>query len=158
MSNINNSTVSQVELPRYMGKWYEIARFNHRFEKGLQGVTAEYSFREDGKIRVQNCGHKNTLSGKKICSIGKARLPKDKQPGKLRVSFFLSFYSDYDILELDTNYKWALIGSKSDKYLWILSRTPQLPPDTLNNILEKAQKRGYDTSKFIFVQQSEDQI
>lgn len=153
MGNIDNSTVRNVDLQRYMGKWYEIARFNHRFERGLQGVTAEYSFREDGKIRVRNCGHKHSLNGESTCTTGKAKLPKDGHPGRLRVAFFWSFYSDYDIMELDPDYEWALIGSSSDKYLWILSRRPQLPPETLSHILSKARNRGYDTNKLIFVQQ-----
>lgn len=153
MATIDDSTVNQVDLKRYLGKWYEIARFNHRFEKGLEGVTAEYSLRKDGKIQVKNCGHKKTINGTPTCSVGKAKLPKDKHPGRLRVAFFWFFYSDYNIMELDPNYEWALVGSSSDKYLWILSRTPELPPETLKQILGKAQKRGYDTHKLIFVQQ-----
>lgn len=153
MKSIDKTTISQFDLKRYMGKWYEIARFNHRFEKDLQGVTAEYSFREDGKVKVKNCGHKHTPDGEQTCSIGKAKLPGDGHPGQLKVAFFLSFYSDYNILELDPNYEWALIGSSADKYLWILSRSPHLAPEVLNHILEKAQARGYDTQKLIFVQQ-----
>ena len=91
---------------------------------------------------------------KKKCAIGKARPAKDGQIGKLEVSFFLSFYSDYNILELDKDYEWVLVGSSTDKYLWILSRTPKIAPETLNYILEKAQERGYDTNKLIFIQQS----
>lgn len=153
MAKIDKTTVKVLNLQRYLGKWYEIARFNHWFEKGLQGVTAEYSMRPDGKIKVLNCGHKHTLQGKKTCSTGKARLPKDGQSGKLEVTFFLFFYSDYNIMELDPDYNWVLVGSSTDKYLWILSRTPQLPKDTLDYLLKKAQSRGYDTSKLIFVQQ-----
>lgn len=153
MATIDKTTVRNLDLKRFMGKWYEIARFNHRFEKGLQGVTAEYSFRQDGKIEVKNCGHKHRLNGEATCSIGKAKLPKDGQPGKLRVAFFLFFYSDYNILELEPNYEWALIGSSTDKYLWILSRTPHLAPDTLNHILALAQTRGYDTTNLIYPHQ-----
>lgn len=155
MKEIDKTTISQFDLKRYMGKWYEIARFDHRFEKDLQGVTAEYSFREDGKVKVKNCGHKHTPDGEQTCSIGKAKLPSDGHPGQLKVSFFLSFYSDYNILELDMDYQWALIGSSTDKYLWILSRTPHLRPEVLNQILEKAQSRGYDTQKLIYVQQGD---
>lgn len=154
MGKIDKHTVSQLDLKRYMGKWYEIARFNHRFERGLEGVTAEYSFREDGKIKVLNCGHKGQLKGKEKCSTGKARLPKDGQSGKLEVSFFLFFYSDYNILELSPDYQWVLIGSSTDKFLWILSRTPRLPQDTLEYILSKARSRGYDTSKLLYPQQA----
>ena len=150
---IDKKTVQEFNLQRYLGKWYEIARYDHRFERNLQGVTAEYSYRPDGKIKVFNCGHKQTPDGEK-CAIGKARPAKDGQTGKLEVSFFLSFYSDYNILELDKDYEWVLVGSSTDKYLWILSRTPQIAPETLNHILEKAQERGYDTNKLIFIQQS----
>ena len=87
--------------------------------------------------------------------IGKARPSHNGQPGQLQVAFFLSFYSDYNILELDPDYQWSLIGSSTDKYLWILSRTPHLDQNTLNQILEKARQRGYDTSRLIFPQQPE---
>lgn len=152
MATIDKSTINNLNLKHYLGKWYEIARYNHRFERGLQAVTAEYSLRPDGKIKVLNCGHKDKANGPEKCSVGKARLPKDGHPGQLKVAFFLWFYSDYNIMELDKDYEWALVGSSTDKYLWILSRTPQLPTETLNYILGKARQRGYDTSKLIFVQ------
>lgn len=145
------STVKELNLDKYLGTWYEIARFDHRFERGLQGVTATYSLRDDGKIKVLNQGYKNSLEGELSVAEGKAKLTKD--PGKLRVSFFWIFYADYYILELDKEYQWALIGSKSDKYLWILSRTPQLEETIKQQILTKAQERGYNTSKLIWVEQ-----
>lgn len=151
MAHINKTTISHFDLNRYLGKWYEIARFNHRFERGLEGVTAEYSIEKDGKIRVLNCGHKGSVNGEKKCTVGKAH--PSSQTGQLRVAFFLFFYSDYNILELEPSYQWALVGSSTDKYLWILSRTPHLPKETLDSILAKARQRGYDTSKLIFVQQ-----
>lgn len=150
---INKTTIQDFNLQRYLGKWYEIARFNHRFERNLEGVTAEYTYRPDGKIKVVNCGHKQTLNGEKKCTVGKAHPAKSGQPGKLRVAFFLFFYSDYNILELSKDYEWALVGSSTDKYLWILSRTPRLPSEVLTHILNKAKERGYDTKKLIFVQQ-----
>ena len=101
------------------------------------------------------CGHQDAVDGKEKCSIGKARPSHNGQPGQLQVAFFLSFYSDYNILELDPDYQWSLIGSSTDKYLWILSRTPHLDQNTLNQILEKARQRGYDTSRLIFPQQPE---
>ena len=155
MKTIDKSTVKEFNLQRYLGKWYEIARYDHRFERGLHYVTAEYSKRPDGKIKVLNCGHQDAVDGKEKCSIGKARPSHNGQPGQLRVAFFLSFYSDYNILELDPDYQWSLIGSSTDKYLWILSRTPHLDQNTLNQILEKARQRGYDTSRLIFPQQPE---
>ena len=155
MKTIDKSTVKEFNLQRYLGKWYEIARYDHRFERGLHYVTAEYSKRPDGKIKVLNCGHQDAVDGKEKCSIGKARPSHNGQPGQLQVAFFLSFYSDYNILELDPDYQWSLIGSSTDKYLWILSRTPHLDQNTLNQILEKARQRGYDTSRLIFPQQPE---
>lgn len=148
---MNIETVKEVDLQRYLGKWYEIARFDHSFERGLVGATATYSMREDGKIKVLNQGYKNTLDGELSKAEGKAKLTEE--PGKLKVSFFWIFYADYYILELDANYQWALIGSKSDKYLWILSRTPKLEENVKNLILHHAAKRGYDTSKLIWVEQ-----
>lgn len=154
--NMDFSTVKELDLERYMGKWYEIARFDHRFERNLVGVTATYSLRDDGKIKVVNAGYKNSLDGKFKEAVGKAKQPNPEEPGKLKVAFFLFFYADYYILELDENYKWALIGSSSDKYLWILSRTPQLDQDTLDHILGKAKERGYDTNRLIWVPQPEE--
>lgn len=148
---MNTETVKEVDLQRYLGKWYEIARFDHSFERGLVGATATYSMRDDGKIKVLNQGYKNTLDGELSKAEGKAKLTDE--PGKLKVSFFWIFYADYYILELDANYQWALIGSKSDKYLWILSRTPKLEDNVKNLILHHAAKRGYDTSKLIWVEQ-----
>lgn len=150
---MNTTTVKELDLQRYLGTWYEIARFDHSFERNLVGVTATYSMRDDGKIRVVNQGYKNTLFGKSSIAEGKAKLTGE--PGKLKVSFFWIFYADYYIMELGENYEWALIGSKSDKYLWILSRTPKLEDNVKNLILHHATKRGYDTSKLIWVEQKE---
>ena len=145
------SAVQQLDLKRFMGKWYEIARFDHRFERNLVGVTATYELQGDGKIKVMNAGYKNKLDGKFRKSAGKARQPDPNEPGKLKVSFFLFFYADYLILELDKNYEWALIGSSSDKYLWILSRTPALENKTLDLVLTRARQRGFDTGRLIWV-------
>ena len=148
---VNDSTVNQLDIHRYMGKWYEIARYDHSFEKGMNYVTAEYSLREDGKIQVVNKGIKN---GEKKESIGKAKQPDpQKYPGRLKVSFFLWFYGDYYILELDKDYQYALVGSSSDKYLWILSRTPEMKKAQLDGLLKNIILRGYNPSKLIFVKQ-----
>ncbi|MBN1821309.1 MAG: lipocalin family protein [Prolixibacteraceae bacterium] len=148
------STVKELDLNRFMGVWYEIARFDHSFERGLVGVTATYSLRTDGKITVINQGYKNSLDGKLNRARGKAKLPDPAEPGKLKVSFFLFFYADYYVLELDENYEWALIGSSSDKYLWILSRTPQIKYSLYSEILKKAESRGYNTKLLIEVLQN----
>lgn len=148
---MNTTTVSNLDVNRFMGSWYEIARYEHSFEKGMTHVKANYSLLPDGTIRVLNSGMKN---GKKKEIEGKARKKKGSNSNsKLEVSFFLWFYSDYFVFELDDNYQYAVIGSSSDKYLWILSRTPQLPQSTINDLLIKIKKRGYDTSKLYFVPQ-----
>lgn len=152
---IDKTTVKELDINRYIGTWYEIARFPHSFEKNLVGVTATYSLRDNGKIRVVNEGYKKTLDGKRSSAEGKAKIPNKKEPGKLKVAFFWNFYGDYYVLELDKDYQWAMIGSSSDKYFWILSRTPQMDPDTYNMLLENARKRGYKLEKLIKVPQPE---
>lgn len=148
----DNSPVADFDLTRYLGNWYEIARFDHSFERGMDNVTAEYLLREDGKIDVINSGWKN---GKFKVAEGKAKQPSPvTDPAALKVSFFLFFYSDYNILMLDDDYQVALVGSSSPKYLWLLSRTPQLPDSVIDLVLEEAESRGYDTSKLIWVDQS----
>ena len=153
-SKMDKSTVKQLDIDRYLGTWYEIARYDHKFERGLQGVTASYSLRDDGKIKVVNQGYKGSLNGEKSSAVGKAKLTDE--PGKLKVSFFWIFYADYFVMELGENYEWALIGSSSDKYLWILSRTPQIKKEVLDHILGFAKKRGYDTSQLIWVAQKDE--
>ncbi|SHE80328.1 apolipoprotein D and lipocalin family protein [Mariniphaga anaerophila] len=150
---VDFSTIQKLDLERYMGTWYEIARFDHSFERGLVGVTATYQLRPDGKIVVVNAGYKNSLDGKYSEAKGKAKQPNPESPGKLKVAFFLFFYADYYILELDENYQWALIGSSSDKYLWILSRTPSLDKPELDIVLQKAAERGYNVGNLIWVEQ-----
>lgn len=150
-SGMDVSTLKELDLDRYLGTWYEIARFDHRFERNLEGVTATYSMRDDGKIKVVNQGYKGSLDGELDTAVGKAKFTSD--PGKLKVSFFWFFYGDYFVLELDPDYRWVLIGSSSPNYLWILSRTPQLDEATKQHILDKAASRGYDTSKLIWVKQ-----
>ena len=150
---IDKTVVKELDIDRYLGKWYEISRYDHKFERGLVGVTATYSFREDGKIKVVNAGYKNTLNGQKSEAIGKAKIPNPSIRSKLKVSFFWFFYGDYFVLELDENYKWAVIGSSSDKYLWILSRTPQMDDGLYDEILNNLTQRGYDVNKLLKVKQ-----
>ena len=148
---VNNSTVSQLDIPQFMGKWFEIARYDHSFERGMTNVSAEYYLLDDGKIEVINRGFKN---GEPKRIVGKAKQPHPLEyPGRLKVSFFLWFYSDYYVLDVDKNYQYAIIGSSSDKYLWILSRTPEMSEAQLKNILQKIVQRGYDVGKLLFVKQ-----
>ena len=147
-TEIDNSTVKAVDLNRYLGNWYEIAKYDHVFERGLDYAMANYTLREDGKIDVLNTGIKD---GRAKDAKGIAKTTNI--PGLLKVSFFGPFYSDYRIMMLDTNYQYVLVGGSNDKYLWILSRTPQLDDATRTLILAEADKRGYDTSKLIWVKQ-----
>ena len=147
---VDTSTVEDLDVKRYMGRWYEIARYDHRFERDLDHCEAFYTLEPTGKIGVRNSGI-NYRTGLLKITDGKAKL--GKYPGQLRVSFFLFFYSDYNVLALGKDYDWALVGSKSPKYLWILSRTPSLPEKTLEHILAEAQARGYDTDRLIWVRQ-----
>lgn len=150
----DKTVVKELDINKYLGVWYEIARFNHSFEKGLEGVTATYSLREDGKIKVLNSGYKGSLDGEYSEAIGKAKIPNPKtDPAKLKVSFFWIFYGDYYVFELDKDYQWAVIGSSSDKYLWILSRSPHMDELQYKTILENLKKRGYDISKLLKVKQ-----
>jgi lipocalin len=151
---IDKKVVEKLEVQKYLGTWYEIARYDHSFERGLVGVTANYALREDGKIKVVNSGYKNNFEGKFSQAVGKAKIPNPQDaPAKLKVSFFLFFYGDYYVLELDNDYQWAVIGSSSDNYLWILSRTPQMDTALYQELLERIKNRGYDLSSLIKVEQ-----
>ena len=153
---IDKSVVKELDIDRYLGRWYEIARYDHKFERGLEGVTASYSFREDGKIRVVNAGFRGSLDGPRSEAVGKARIPDPKVPARLKVSFFWFFYGDYYVLELDKDYQWALVGSSVDKYLWILSRSPRMDESLYGDLLDRLRKRGYDVEKLIKVKQPEE--
>lgn len=143
---VDNSVVDSLDVNRYLGEWYEIARYDHRFERGMENTRAIYSMRDDGMIDVINTGVKD---GERKESKGKAKLTDT--PALLRVSFFGPFYSDYRVMMLDADYQYALIGSGSDDYLWILSRKSLLPDTVKHQVIKEAQRRGYDTSKLIWV-------
>lgn len=145
---VDNSVVTTFELNRFLGNWYEIARFDHRFERGMEQTKANYVLREDGKVDVLNTGMKDGVYSE---AKGVAKLTDTT--ALLRVSFWGPFYSDYRIMLLDDDYQYALIGSGSDDYLWILARTPQISEDVKGVILSEAQRRGYDTGKLIWVKQ-----
>ena len=148
MRTITRHTVKEVDIPRYMGTWHEIARYENHFEKDMTDVTATYTLQSDGSIKVENAGY---LNGVRKKATGHAKLPDPQQPGKLKVSFFLWFYSDYYILELDKeNYSYALVGSSNDKYLWILCREKQLSENVKEQLLNTTTQYGYDTKKLIF--------
>lgn len=146
-TEIDNRTVQTFDVPRFMGKWHEIARYDHRFEKGMTRVTATYTLLPNGRVEVLNAGYKD---GKYKEIKGKAKQPDPNDPGKLKVSFFLWFYADYYVLDIDPDYRYVLIGSSSDKYLWIMSHEETLPDGVLQELLDKLRKRGYDTDRLVF--------
>jgi len=144
--------VDGFELPRYLGKWYEIARYDHSFEEGLSEVTATYSMRDDGGVKVINRGfykEENTWDE----AEGKAYFVESPSIGHLKVSFFGPFYASYVIMELDKEgYQYALITGPDKDYLWILARTPSISENVRSQLLEKATVAGYDVSKLIWVE------
>ena len=147
------NTVSDVDLERYAGTWYEIARFPHSFEKGLVGVTATYRIKKNGNIEVINQGYKNSLDGKLKRAKAFAKGLNSNEPGRLKVFFFWPFGGDYLILDLDPNYQWVLVGSSSPNYLWIMSRKPQMDNLLYKSIVQKAQELGYNVDRLELVEQ-----
>lgn len=139
---------------RYLGTWYEIARLDHSFERGLTNVTATYSYREDGMIKVLNRG---VEAGKEEYNeaVGKAKFATDSQTGHLKVSFFGPFYGDYIIFDLDQDaYAYAFISGGKDNYLWLLAREPRVSDELKARFVEEAKSLGYDTDALIWVDQS----
>ncbi len=140
-------TVATVDVQRYLGRWYEIARFQHRFEKSIVGATAEYSLRDDGRIQVLNSGFKKDLNGAYSQVKAVAWVPDAARPGALKVRFFGLFTSDYLIFGLDAeNYSWALVGSDTRDYLWFLARTPEISEELFSRMKDIARGQGYDLS------------
>lgn len=147
--------VDRFQVERYLGKWYEIARLDHSFERGLTRVTAEYSRREDGGIRVINRGYL-AGEGKWKEAEGRAYFVDRPDQGFLKVSFFGPFYGSYVILELDQQeYSYALVCGPDKSYLWILARTPDLDKEIVNRLISRASSLGFDTGKIIFVKHDE---
>ena len=147
-------TVDSVDVQKYLGRWYEIARFQHGFEKNIVGATAEYSLRPDGRIQVVNSGFKKNLDGRYSEVKAVAWVPDSSKPGALKVKFFNLFTSDYLIFGLDQDkYSWALVGGDSRDFLWFLSRTPTVTNDLLEKMKSIAVSQGYDLSGLYLVPQ-----
>ncbi len=145
--------VSDFEVNRYLGVWYEAARNPHGFESGLSSVSAEYSLNDDGTIKVLNRGYHD--EDRKWDTIeGVAKLKNDPSKGWLKVSFFKPFYASYKIIHLDKDYTQAIVTGPTYGYLWILVRDPELPETELNKLVAKAGEFGFETNKLIFVDQS----
>lgn len=149
--------VEDFTLEKYLGKWYEVARMDHSFERGLSNVTAEYSLRDDGGVKVINRGFKDAGNKWKDAE-GKAFFDGDASTGKLKVSFFGPFYGAYNVIALDQqNYQWSLVAGPDTDYLWILSRSPVLDKAVLDQLLTQAKTYGFDTEALIFVNQEKNQ-
>jgi apolipoprotein D and lipocalin family protein len=146
-------TVASVDLTRYSGTWYEIARYPNRFQRDCQSDTmAEYTLRKDGKVQVVNsCRQKD---GKTKTARGTAKVADKKTNAKLKVTFFWPFYGDYWVIGLSPDYRYAIVGEPKRRYLWVLSRTPEMDETTYQKILEQIRAAGYDPEKLIKTPQS----
>ena len=136
-------SVESVDLNRYTGTWYEIASYPQRFQEGCTGTTATYTLQEDGTISVLNRCRRDSLDGPEVTAEGRARVVNSARPSELEVSFFRPFWGDYWIIDLDPDYRFAVVGQPSRDYLWILSRTPTLPSDTHQGILDRLVEQQY---------------
>ncbi|CAN5140161.1 lipocalin family protein [soil metagenome] len=158
MSLFSCSTIPKGAVPvttfdktKYLGKWYEIARFDFVFERNLNNTTAEYSLNNDGTIKVVNRGY-NVKKKVWKQATGKAKFVKDENVAMLKVSFFGPFYSGYNVIALDKDYKYALIAGKNLNYLWLLSRYTSMPDQVKTSYLNIAKQVGYDTSKLLWIE------
>jgi len=147
--------VQSFEVERYLGKWYEIARLDHGFERGLSQVTAEYSLRDDGGIRVINRGY-SAADDKWEQAEGKAYFVEDKNTAHLKVSFFGPFYGSYIVFELDPQYQYAFISGPSRDYLWLLARQPQVSDKLKSEFIAAAKAKGFAVDELIFVEQPQE--
>lgn len=146
--------VSPFELDRYLGKWYEIARFDFKFEKGLNNTTAEYTLSSDGKVKVLNRGYDYE---KKIWkeAIGKAKFAGEDTIAMLKVSFFGPFYTGYNVIALDAEYQYALVAGKNFSYLWILSREKTIPENIKSEYVELAKSLGFNVSNLLWIEHNQ---
>ncbi|MEJ5895492.1 lipocalin family protein [Aquabacterium sp. G14] len=145
--------VKAFDVSRYEGRWYELARLDHSFERGMTDVSATYQRQPDGSVRVVNRGFvaaKNTWKE----AVGKALFTGDEQTASLKVSFFGPFYGGYHVAALDPDYQWSVVVGPDRRYAWILARTPQLPADVQKQIVAKMQSLGIDTQALIWVSHS----
>jgi apolipoprotein D and lipocalin family protein len=149
LANDPPTVVKHVDLDKYLGKWYEIARYPNRFQKDCVASTAVYSIREDGRIRVLNECRKESLEGPLKRAEGKAWVVDDSTRAKLKVQFFWPFRGDYWIIDLGDDYEYAVVGHPKRKYLWILSRTPQMGGDSYNAIRQRIVRKGYDPDRLM---------
>ena len=145
--------VSPFEASRYMGQWFEIARLDHRFERGLSRVSANYALQSDGSVAVTNRGY-DAAKGAWQEALGRALFIGDPRTASLKVSFFGPFYGGYHVIALDPGYRWAMVIGPDTGYLWILARDRQLPADVRDRLIRQAAALGVDTKALIWVDQS----
>jgi apolipoprotein D and lipocalin family protein len=145
--------VRDFDIARYLGRWHEIARLDHSFERGMSDVSATYHAQGDGRVEVINRGF-DPAKGAWREAIGTARFIGDPKHGSLKVSFFGPFYGGYHIVALDTDYRWSLVIGPDHSYAWILSRDKTLPPALRNQLVQQAAAAGIDTSALIWVGQT----
>lgn len=150
----NAKAVSPFVKEKYLGKWYEIARLDYKHEKNLNNTTAEYSIKDDGTIKVFNSGY-NVKTKKWEEATGRAKFIADENVAMLKVSFFGPFYSGYNVVAIDPDYKYALVAGENLDYLWILSRERTIPAAIKEDYLNKAQMIGYNTSNLVWVKHNE---
>ena len=143
--------VEDFELDRYLGTWYEIARLDHRFERGLSNVSAHYSMRDDGGVAVSNRGYRER-DAEWDEAEGKAYFVGDSDVGRLKVSFFGPFYGGYNVFVLDDDYQYAMVAGPDRSYLWILSRTPIIDNSLRDELVLEAVNAGFDIEELIFVE------
>lgn len=148
------NTVNFVDLKKYTGIWFEIARYPHSFEKGCSEVTAEYSLQDDGTIAVLNQCRLEKEGGRIKKTQGQAKVVDAQSNAKLKVTFFWPFYGDYWILKLDPDYQYVIVGTPSRKYVWILSRTPSISEQLLGDLIKDIRSFGYDPDQLIMTKQS----
>jgi apolipoprotein D and lipocalin family protein len=142
--------VGGFDAERYLGQWYEVARLDHRFERGMDNVTATYTAREDGGIDVLNRGYVRAR-GEWEEARGRAKFVGERDRGSLKVSFFGPFYGGYNVIDLDPDYQLSLVAGPSRKYLWILARQPDTPRAAVDRVVERAAELGFDTTALIWV-------
>jgi len=148
------AVIKPFNTDKFLGHWYEIARLDHPFEKNLTNVTANYSKKKGGKISVLNRGYDEFEFNWKEAE-GKAKFRDDEERGALKVSFFGPFYSGYNVIEVDEDYNYMLVAGDNLDYLWILSRTTDIPGKVKDNFISKAKKLGYKTSRLIWVEHNQ---
>ncbi len=143
--------VDNFDLDRYLGKWYEIARLDHRFERGLSEVTAEYSLRPDGQVKVLNSGY-SASAGERKQAEGRAKFAGERDQGYLKVSFFGPFFGSYVVFELDPDYRYAFIAGNTTDYLWLLAREPVVDAAVRERFIQRAGELGFNVDELIWVE------